>query len=427
MAPGDKRAAGEKDAIVAREDLLVEAVIRGTHLHQVLLRGKSGLGDAECFGGHGLGPSEMARLSRDYGTILAAGPEGVAGWVKNGREAAPQVDAAVLSLNSAGINLSACLPVSLATGFVRARASNSCEGGIRSVPSLYQMIFEGDRDADAVQTLFAIYLAVGLPVHLDDLGISCDTEEFVAMAEELAPKTCRAPFDTDAAAWHIASRKIRNWGQQHSGKITAATYAAELLALPEVAECIPVFKKMPDSSLAIIGHSFTMSLHWASHGSFTDIAREVIASCNDKIRWTHVSRGGLDVETALGDAYLGSALEAGPEKTLLVLVVRGDRQIPALRTLIRRLRNSGSEVYMFDSIAPMGNSLTGYGKNIVRAARDAGATIIEVGRFLEEHPLRDEFLCLDGTHMNPAYHKVMAVEWLRFLAGMRAARLPEGG
>jgi hypothetical protein len=38
-------------------------------------------------------------------------------------------------------------------------------------------------------------------------------------------------------------------------------------------------------------------------------------------------------------------------------------------------------------------------------------------------PGRERFLCLDGIHMTEPYHRLMAKEWLRFLAGVRGAKL----
>jgi hypothetical protein len=57
------------------------------------------------------------------------------------------------------------------------------------------------------------------------------------------------------------------------------------------------------------------------------------------------------------------------------------------------------------------------------AAREAGMEVVEVGKLLLEAPERDAFLCLDGIHMTEPYHRLMAREWLKLLAGARGPRL----
>jgi hypothetical protein len=49
--------------------------------------------------------------------------------------------------------------------------------------------------------------------------------------------------------------------------------------------------------------------------------------------------------------------------------------------------------------------------------------VVEVERLLLNAPERDRFLCLDGIHMTEPYHRLMAKEWLKLLAGARGAAL----
>ena len=53
------------------------------------------------------------------------------------------------------------------------------------------------------------------------------------------------------------------------------------------------------------------------------------------------------------------------------------------------------------------------------AARAGNIEVIEVGSVLSSSPDRARFVCLDGIHMTEPYHRLMAKEWLKFLAGAR--------
>jgi hypothetical protein len=53
------------------------------------------------------------------------------------------------------------------------------------------------------------------------------------------------------------------------------------------------------------------------------------------------------------------------------------------------------------------------------AARAGSIEVIEVGSVLSSSPDRARFVCLDGIHMTEPYHRLMAKEWLKFLAGAR--------
>ena len=85
------------------------------------------------------------------------------------------------------------------------------------------------------------------------------------------------------------------------------------------------------------------------------------------------------------------------------------------------LRAAGIEPLMFDDINDPESVKPGVGERAVRVAREAGITIIEVGSILKAAPERVRFLSLDKIHMTEPYHRLMAKEWLRFLAGPVAA------
>jgi hypothetical protein len=56
------------------------------------------------------------------------------------------------------------------------------------------------------------------------------------------------------------------------------------------------------------------------------------------------------------------------------------------------------------------------------AATAGGIEVIEVGSILAASPDRNRFVCLDGIHMTEPYHRLMAKEWLKFLAGARGTK-----
>lgn len=79
---------------------------------------------------------------------------------------------------------------------------------------------------------------------------------------------------------------------------------------------------------------------------------------------------------------------------------------------------------MFDDIHdPESVSKPGTSERAARAAREAGIKVIEVGALLAAAPDRGRFLSLDRIHMTEPYHRLMAKEWLKFLAGARGERL----
>ena len=55
--------------------------------------------------------------------------------------------------------------------------------------------------------------------------------------------------------------------------------------------------------------------------------------------------------------------------------------------------------------------------------RRAGGTLVEAASLLASAPARERFLCLDGIHMTEPYHRLMAKEWLKLLAGVRGPKL----
>jgi hypothetical protein len=77
---------------------------------------------------------------------------------------------------------------------------------------------------------------------------------------------------------------------------------------------------------------------------------------------------------------------------------------------------------MFDEVHDPASINPGTVERALAAARAGGIEVIEVGSVLSSSPDRARFLCLDGIHMTEPYHRLMAKEWLKFLAGARGTK-----
>ena len=160
---------------------------------------------------------------------------------------------------------------------------------IRSVANLYQTVLEVERDGDRLQDLYAFYIALGLPVYVGQFGLPGSDEDFLAMGRLLEGKACASPVGLSAAEWQIAGRKIWNWGEKNLHIRDAQVVADELLAEPDVRPLEPKMKALPAQRIAVIGHSFTMDLHWSSPSAFVPIVTAMFARENPGVAVPSVS------------------------------------------------------------------------------------------------------------------------------------------
>ena len=310
-------------------------------------------------------------------------------------------------------------PVNVFTDYLRRRVKTSDER-IRSVANLYQTILEVERDGDLLQDEFRFYVALGLPVYTGQFGLRGSDSAMLAAGRELAAKTCASPFDTDAAAWQIAGRKVWNWGEKHLHVRDEKTLAAALLRERDVRALLPRVRAMRAQRIAVVGHSFTMGQHWSSPSSFVRVVTEIFRRENPRVEFRQFERGGLTASRAK-ERFYKDALEWKPDKVLLVVLTRTDEDYAALKEMGEEFRAAGVEPLMFDDINDPESVKPGVGERAVRVAREAGITIIEVGSILKAAPERGSFVSLDKIHMTEPYHLLMAKQWLKFLAGADAA------
>jgi hypothetical protein len=181
-------------------------------------------------------------------------------------------------------------------------------------------------------------------------------------------------------------------------------------------------RALPAQRIAVVGHSFTMGLHWSSPSSFVPIVSAMFAAENPRVEFKQFAAGGLTSSRALRSFHDG-VLAWKPDQVLLVVINRTPEDIEAFGKLGRDFAAAGARVLTFDDVHDPGASEPAAVARDIAAARAAGMTVIEVGKLLASAPDRSRFICLDGIHMTEPYHRLMAKEWLSFLVGARGAAL----
>ena len=394
---------------------LVEANIIAVHAFQVLLAKSSGKGQA-CFSKGELSDAALNDLSEHQAKLLKSDLKQVQLWV-NGRKSTFDPSIHLEPILSSGLKIPDRAPVNVFTRYLRQNTKAS-DLKIRAVASLYQTVLEVERDGDRLQEEFAFYIGLGLPVYLGQFNLRGTDADLLATGRMLEGKSCEAPVGTSAAEWQIAGRKIWNWGEKNLHIRDERVLAAELLKEPEVNRLQSQLRALPAQRIAVVGHSFTMGLHWSSPSSFVPIVIDVFRRQNPKVEFRQYAAGGLTASRALKRFY-NDVLAWKPDKVLLVVMTRADADYEALKQMGQGLSAAGVKTYMFDEIHDPAAVTPGTVERARKAAEAAGIEVIEVGSILANSPDRPKFICLDGIHMTEPYHRLMAKEWLKYLAGAR--------
>ena len=272
-------------------------------------------------------------------------------------------------LLASGLALADTLPVNVFTRWLADR-TKAPRVQVRAIASLFQMNLEVERDGDRLQELFAFYAGLGLPVYLGQLGLPGSDEAFLAMGRELEGKACASPFGTAAADWQIAARKNWNWGEKNLGIRDEKVLAAELLKEPDVAALVPRMKAMPSQRIAVVGHSFTMQLHWSTPGAFVPIVTAMFAQVNPGVEFRQFQGGGLTSTRAVNRFY-ADVVAWKPQQVLLVVINRTDEDLENFRRLGRGLAEAGAKVLTFDDVHdPKGTAERAAGPGARGRARD---------------------------------------------------------
>jgi len=404
----------------SRLEQLVEANVLGTHAFQIALARKQGKGDPACYSPGALTDGQLARLETHQAALLKADVKAVRAWAE-GKASTFDPQADLAPLLASGLATSGTLPVSVFTRWLADR-TQAPPVQVRGISSLFQTNLEVERDGDRLQELFAFYAGLGLPVYLGQLGLPGTDGAFLALGRELEGKTCASPFGTAAADWQIAARKNWNWGEKNLGIRDDEVLAKELLQEPEVMALAPRIRALPAQRIAVIGHSFTMQLHWSTPGAFVPVVTAIFARENPGVEFRQFEGGGLTSTRAV-NRFHADVRAWKPQQVLLVVMNRTDEDLDNFRRLGRDLAEAGAKVLTFDDVHDPSGTSVGLRERELTIARETGMTVIEVSALLAAAPDRERFLCLDGIHMTEPYHRLMAKEWLKLLVGAREPAL----
>ncbi|HVO09384.1 MAG TPA: hypothetical protein VMX54_01410 [Vicinamibacteria bacterium] len=404
----------------SRLEQLVEANVLGTHAFQVGLARKEGRADPACYAAGTLTEAELAAIEAHQAALLKGDVSGVRAWAE-GKPSAFEPARDLEPLLQVPLAMPDGLPVNVFCRWLEEK-THAPRASVRAIASLLQTNLEVERDGDRLQELFAFYIGLGLPVYLGQLGLPGTDAAFLEMGRALESRCCASPFGTNAADWQIAGRKNWNWGEKNLGLRDDKVLAAELLQQEDVARLVPRMKALPRRRIAVVGHSFTMQLHWSTPGAFVPVVTAMFARVNPAVEFRQFQAGGLTSTRALA-RFHDEVIAWKPDTVLLVVLNRTAEDLSAFVRLGRDFAAAGARVVTFDDIHDPAASDPAAVARDVAAARESGMTVIEVGALLAASPDRERFLCLDRIHMTEPYHRLMAREWLAWLVGARPARL----
>jgi hypothetical protein len=392
---------------------LVEANVIAVHAFQVLLAKSSGKGQA-CFSANTVSDAELNALSEHQAKLLKTDIKQLRLWV-DGLSSTFNPEQDLQPILATKLKIPDNAPVNVFTRYLRENTKTS-DVKIRTVASLYQTVLEVERDGDRLQEEFAFYIGLGLPVYVGQFKLPGTDADLLAVGRKLEGQSCEAPVGTSAAEWQIAGRKIWNWGEKNLHIRDERVLAGELLKEPEVRKLEPQLRAMSPQRIAVVGHSFTMGLHWSSPSSFVPIVIDIFRRENPKVEFKQYAAGGLTASRAQKRFY-NDVLTWKPDKVLFVVMTRTDEDYESLKTMAYGLRAAGIKAYMFDEVHDPAAVTPGTVERARKVAEEAGIEVIEVGNILANAPDRSKFICLDGIHMTEPYHRLMAKEWLKYLAG----------
>jgi hypothetical protein len=380
----------------------------------------AGKGDPACWPAGALTDAQLAAVESHQAALLKSDVTAVRAWVDGKRSTFdPKVD--LEPLLATPLALADVLPVSVFSRWLGEK-THAPRVEVRAIASLLQTNLEVERDGDRLQELFAFYAGLGLPVYLGQLGLPGTDAAFLEVGRALEPRSCASPFGTGAAEWQIALRKNWNWGEKNLGIRDDKVLAAELLREPDVAALVPRMKALPRQRIAVVGHSFTMQLHWSTPGAFVPVVTAMFARENPAVEFRQFQGGGLTSTRAV-NRFRDVVIAWKPDKVLLVVLNRTAEDLESFARLGHDFAAAGAQVVTFDELHdPDASDPTMKAKDVA-AARESGMTVVEVGSVLAASPDRGRFLCLDGIHMTEPYHRLMARQWLGWLVGARPARL----
>src|SRR5262249_3536219 len=395
--------------------------IAGVHAYQVLLARKEGKGDPACWPREAPLDAALEALVAHQTSLLAENVAAVKAWAAGETSSFDPAKDLVPPLN-AGLPMPDTLPVNVFTAYLTGAVPGRPRAHLRAIANLYQTVLEVERDGDRLQELFALYIGLGLPVYVGQLQLPGGDDDFLAVGRQLEGRACASPAGLTGPGGQIAGRKIWTWGEKNQHIRDAAVLAREVLAEPDVAPLVPRMQALPAQKIAVIGHSFTMDLHWSSPSAFVPIVTAMFGLENPKVEFRQFQGGGLTYSRAQRNFY-SDVLAWKPDVVLVVAIRRTDEDLRALREMGEGFKAAGIRAYVFDDVHDPETASAEKLAKEHEAARASGFTIVEVAKLLGSAPGRKDFVCLDNIHMREPYHRLMAKEWLKLLVGARGPAL----
>ncbi|MFC1452017.1 SGNH/GDSL hydrolase family protein [Verrucomicrobiota bacterium] len=407
----------------SRRDQLVKACVQGVHAHQIRLCRKEEKGDSSVFSAPRMDGAALAALVQAHRRILQADADELVNWADRASSSF-SAKADLDKLLNADLRLEGRLPVVVAEeAFIELNAPVS-SARIKALANVMQVVLEVERDQYVLQEQMDLYERLGLLISPSELGLKDDNDTFLTFGEQVAGKCCEAPYATDAPAWQISLRKLQNWASKRKGLIGPGDYAEELLQRDDIRPLLPRIRSMPPRRFLVIGHSYVHPLHWSSSAKMNEILAAVFEKENPGVVFSALCEGLLDTVKAR-KRFLPRGLDSQPDFVLFVIDFRGDEGVAALRDMVREFREGGARVACFDQYWP-GNAAEGHQRALTMLRDEEGLELIEAWEVLNNHPKREDFLCLDGIHMRPSYHMAMAGEILKHFVNASDPQAQEG-
>jgi hypothetical protein len=403
--------ASAKSVSSSRRAQLVEANIVAVQAYQMILSRTAGDNPSACYPATP-DTAALQELVKHQASLLAEPSAQVARWADSQQSSFdPSKD--LEPLLHAGIPLSSELPVNVFTQYLQSILPDQPQQNVQSVANLYQVSLGIDRDGTVLQDLYRFYIALDLPVYLGQFGLPDSDTDLLLTAQQVYGKSCPSPVDLSVAAWQLTGRKIWNWGEKNLHVRDANTIAADLLNDPQVVPLVPAMKAMKPQKIAIIGDSYTMSIHWATPAPFSWIVTAMFARENPQVQFRQWSHGGLKFSRAYRDDY-NQVLAWKPKMVLLAAEDHSPEDTASMKSMIEGFRAAGIRVLMFDDVEePDADLDPAHVRRVMLLARQYGAEIIPSRAVLDASPLRGTFPAMDGIHKTAPYHRLMAVLWLQ--------------
>ncbi len=393
-----------------RKAQLVEAVMSGTHAHQVLLLRQRGVSIPPAFETDA-SEAELRAMVAQQELLLSQPISALTSWI-TGTEKEGEPGKQVAALLAADVRTPVSPGNLLADWFT---ANTSVDAlSVRSVASVMQTMLDVERDADEVQSLYGLYVALGLPVHLAQLGLDESEPGLQNFGKAVSAVWKDVPFDTDAATVTMLGTKMKNWGQRYRGIRDMHVLAREWIVAPEFAAMVPAIQKMQPRRIAVIGHSYSMDMHWASASAFAPVVSEMVKMHNPDVEFCFWQKGGMSASGAR-KLFYDSAIEWKPDVVLFVILTRSDADTAACREMIQGFTKQGAEVQFFDRVILPGSYVSDRPETLTALQKELAFTLIPAAEMVDASPLRAKMMALDGAHAIEPFHRIMAERWLRYL------------